>query len=702
VEAHITLNEKCEFSKTEIKFAGHVISSAGIKPDPDKVSAIIKMAAPTNVSELRCFLGMVNQMSKFCNDLAQLAAPLYALLAKDNAWTWEAMQQICFADVKQSITSAPVLALYDANKPIIICADSSSYGLGAVLKQQQSDGSWRPVFYASRSLSEVERRYAQVEKEGLAVTWSCERFAEFITGTRFVIHTDHKPLITLFSASKTLDSIPPRLQRFRIRLMRFDFSIVYVPGKQLNTADALSRFPQPVTPSANESAQVVEQFVDMVTGSLPLTDTVLKDIKLATSADPTLRDVITYSQSTWPEKHTLPVKLQAFWHSCDCITVKDDILLLDSRIIIPEALRQRVSAALHAGHLGIDKCRQKARTAVWWPKISQDIEQYVKACPVCSHLQHEVREPLLPSELPDIPWQKVATDLFMLNDKIYLLVVDYFSRYIEVLQLKSQTAEAVINALKAIFARHGITMVCISDNGPCYAAEAFKDSVKNYGITHVTSSPRYAQANGAAERAVQTVKALLRKANDPYLALLSYRTTPVFNGLSPAQLLMGRQLRSTVPTITSKLAPKAPDVTACASADRLSKQQQKANYDRRHRARVLQPFAVGESVWVKDLRCEARVTRIMPNRTYIVLTSAGSSIRRNRTLLRTARPTPPHHDTLFCDDNIASHPSRCVLRETPPLQARDHRHSAAGQHQPNAPYVTRSGRTVKPPQRLDI
>jgi hypothetical protein len=177
MEAHITLNEKCEFSKTEIKLAGHVISSAVIKPDPNKVSAIIKMATPINVSELRCFLGMVNQMFKFCNDLAQLAAPLYvyALLAKDNAWTWEAMQQKCFADVKQSITSAPVLALYDTNKPIIMCAESSSYGLGAILKQQQSDGRWRLVFYASRSLSEVERRYPQVEKKGVALTWSCVR-----------------------------------------------------------------------------------------------------------------------------------------------------------------------------------------------------------------------------------------------------------------------------------------------------------------------------------------------------------------------------------------------------------------------------------------------------------------------------------------------------------------------------------------------
>jgi hypothetical protein len=170
------------------------------------------------------FLGMVNQMSKFCNDLAQLAALLYAMLTKDNAWTWEAMQQKCFADVKQSITSAPVLALYDANKPIIICADSSSYGLGAVLKQQQSDGTRRPVFYASRSLSEVERRYAQVEKEGVAVTWSCERFAEFVTGTRFIIHTDHKPLITLFSASKSLDqysssSAEIQNQAYAVRLL---------------------------------------------------------------------------------------------------------------------------------------------------------------------------------------------------------------------------------------------------------------------------------------------------------------------------------------------------------------------------------------------------------------------------------------------------------------------------------------------------
>ena len=219
------------------------------------------------------------------------------------------------------------------------------------------------------------------------------------------------------------------------------------------------------------------------------------------------------------------------------------MLLRDSRIIVPNCLRQRVLSALHAGHMGIDKCRQKARSVTWWSKVGQDIEQ------------PDASEPLLPSTLPDLPWQKVGTDLFQLNNKVYILVTDYYSRNIELQQLRAQTSKAVINALKAIFARHGIPMVCVSDNGPCYASAQFKDFAQSYGITHVTSSPRFAQANGAAERAIQTVKALLKKSADPYLALLDYRTTPVLNGMSPAQLLLGRQLRTTVPTITSKLAP---------------------------------------------------------------------------------------------------------------------------------------------------
>jgi hypothetical protein len=267
-----------------------------------------------------------------------------------------------------------------------------------------------------------------------------------------------------------------------------------------------------------------------------------------------------------------------------------------------------------------------------------------------------------------MPWQKVASDLFELDGKHYILVIDYYSRYIELSQLTSQTSETVINSLKSIFARHGIPMVCISDNGPCYSSTLFKSFATTYGFSHVTSSPRYPQANGEAERAVQTAKALLRKASDPYLALLSYRITPVLNGLSPAQLLMSRQLRSTVPLATDKLKPQTVNKEWCARTDKRNKDQQKRNFDKKHRARIYPLYKINDNVWVTDLKCAAKIAQLLPNRSYIVHTSSGAVVRRNGRNLRTERPTPSH--TSFGNDSIAAPLARCTIRDhtTVPLQ----------------------------------
>ena len=154
----------------------------------------------------------------------------------------------------------------------------------------------------------------------------------------------------------------------------------------------------------------------------------------------------------------------------------------------------------------------------------------------------------MPSPLPSRPWEKIGTDLFEWKKVDYLLVVDYYSRYIEIAKLTSTSANSVIAHLKSIFSRHGIPETVMSDNIPQYSATVFEEFAKEYGFTHVTSSPKYPQANGTAERAVKIVKQLLKKNQDPYLAMLAYRSTPLENGYSPAELLMGQKIHTTLPT----------------------------------------------------------------------------------------------------------------------------------------------------------
>ena len=157
------------------------------------------------------FLGMVNHLSKFSPNLAKKSKPLRELLVKQNDWVWGDPQIQAFQDIKQALTSSPVLSLFDPNRETVVSTDASSHGLGAVLLQKQPDGEFKPISYISRSLTPTERRYAQIEKEALAFTWGCERFSDYLLGLTFHIQTDHKPLVPLFF-SKNLDELPIRVQ----------------------------------------------------------------------------------------------------------------------------------------------------------------------------------------------------------------------------------------------------------------------------------------------------------------------------------------------------------------------------------------------------------------------------------------------------------------------------------------------------------
>ena len=208
-------HNKCEFSQSQVKFLGHVVNSQGVSPDPDRTKAILQMEEPKSIPDVKRYPGMINQLSKFSPDLSSKTKPLRDLLSTKNQWVWGPSQQQAFADTKAELSSPRILALYNTAAKTKVSADASSFGLGGVLSQEQSNGSWQPISYISRSLTPTEQRYAQIEKECLAVTWACECFADFLIGKDFQIETDHKPLVPLLT-SKNLDELPVRIQRYRM------------------------------------------------------------------------------------------------------------------------------------------------------------------------------------------------------------------------------------------------------------------------------------------------------------------------------------------------------------------------------------------------------------------------------------------------------------------------------------------------------
>ena len=210
----MTLNAaKFSFAQTAVKFLGQVINHQGIHPDPHKVEAIVCFTTAACVGDIHQFLGMANQLSKFSPNFADITQPLRGLLAKDRAWVWEEAQEQAFTAMKAALTASPVLALFNPNLEMVLSADTSLYGLGAVLLQRQASGELQPVVYISRAMTPTKKRYAQFEKEALAFTWAWKRLSDYLVGLCFHIYTDHKPLIPLFS-TKNLEELSLHVQQF--------------------------------------------------------------------------------------------------------------------------------------------------------------------------------------------------------------------------------------------------------------------------------------------------------------------------------------------------------------------------------------------------------------------------------------------------------------------------------------------------------
>ena len=271
---------------------------------------------------------------------------------------------------------------------------------------------------------------------------------------------------------------------------------------------------------------------------LPASQDRLCEYQEAQNSDPLCSLVIKYCLTGWPGKAQINEALAPYCREArGDLTLYGSLLLHGARMVVPTSMQRETLRKLHEGHQGIERCRLRARTSVWWPGLSSQIDKLVKSCPHCTKESTPRKEPLMPTALPDYPWQKIGTDLFSLNGMTYVIASDYFSRFPEVIKLATTTSSSVISALKSLFSRYGIPEEVISDNGPQYASQEFCDFAKEYGFKHTTSSPHFPQSNGHAERAVQTAKNLLKGSKDPHMSLLSYRSTPLpWCGLSPAEL----------------------------------------------------------------------------------------------------------------------------------------------------------------------
>ena len=660
-----------------------------MQPDPDKVSALHNMAPPSSTHELQTFLGLATYMGPFIPSLSSLTAPLRELVKKGNTFEWTPSHQKAFETIKTKISEKTTLAYYDPAKKVVLQVDASMKGLGATLIQEG-----KPIAFASKALTDTESRYANIERELLAVVYGCERFHTYLYGQHFVAETDHKPLESI--QLKHLTSAPPRLQRMLLRLQPYDITIKYCPGSQMQIADALSRLsPEETEPIPDLNVQVHEVCPQF-------SNEYLKTIRSETAKDPELVALKEVVYTGWPMTiKELPSLLRPYWTFREEIAIEDSLLFKGQRIIVPQSLQSEILNRLHTGHQGMEKTKLRARTSVFWRNISRDIDDMTRSCTVCQEFHpKQSKETLIPTEVPPRAWHTVGTDIFLFDDDEYLIIADYYSKYPFVRKLPrgQSNSKTVVNLTKQIFSEQGVPQVVRSDNGPHFQGQ-YPVFAKDYGFRHITSSPHYPRSNGFVERQIKTVKQTLKKAKkshkDPNMALLCLRATPVDNKLaSPAELLLGRQVQDNLPRKISCSA-ESEDVIL-----RLKEKQvkQKAYHDQHTTdLPILRP---GQKVTIENPRTHlwepAEIQEKINNipRSYVVTTPTGAELRRNRSQIRERHPKKVQFN-LDQNTEIPRIENLQAKEQPQPTQEKGETKGLAG------PYVTRYGRSIKTPKRMD-
>lgn len=357
MENNINFNpDKLQFKVKEASFFGLVWSPEGIKPNENKVKAITEMQPPKNLTELQSFIGMVNYLNRFSPAIAKASEPLRHLMKKTVPFVWYKEEELVFNDLKRIITESPVLAYYDPKKANVIQVDASMKSLGCILLQEG-----RPVCYSSRSLSQAEQNYSNIECELLATSWSLERFHHFMYGKPVIIETDHKPVESIWK--KTIAAASPRLQRLLLRMSKYDTEVKYIPGTTNVVTNALSRVCQREEPPKESEDDLP---ISSITGSFPATAARLDDIRKQTSEDLQLCHLKDIVYSGRPEFYKdCPEDRKEYWNYRDSLGVANGLVLKGHRVVISKQMRKEILTLIHLGHMGVEKCQMKAGHCVF-------------------------------------------------------------------------------------------------------------------------------------------------------------------------------------------------------------------------------------------------------------------------------------------------------------------------------------------------
>lgn len=502
--------DKCVILQNEVKYLGHILKAGTIGVNPDKFKDVITAPRPSNTKEVMSYVGLLNYFRRFAPGLSQLLGPLYELTKKGSSFNWSTECEKAFEESKRIVSSDSCMALYDPRKDTYLLCDASPIGVAAVL-MQVNNGQERPVYYASAKLDAAQRKYSQLHREALAIMFGLERFYKFIFGKQITIVTDAQAVKEMFKESNGGSAVASaRMQRWGAKLSGFQYRIIHRNSAKLAVPDALSRLPSGNSFHEEDEQEESIAIIKMVT-ELPTT---FESIKEETNRDEILQEIINRcvnGRDKFIKKFSHP-EVQKYSRLYKELSLANGVLFYRDRIVVPATLRKQLLIHLHGNHDGMVLMKRAARQKIFWPGIDKDIEDWVNGCSVCQQTSLVPKKPVVSKWPPSLkPFERVHLDFFYFEGRTFLLIIDTYSKYIDVQEMKRTTADHLIRTLRETSKLFGFPQTFVTDNGPPFSSSTFHDFCKAQNVKLVHSPPFHPESNGQAEAGVKVVKRGLLK-----------------------------------------------------------------------------------------------------------------------------------------------------------------------------------------------